>query len=143
MAGNIRELRDTDAAKDFLAPGRKTVVGYLLAMRGHRKKSYGNSLGGLLAELIADKAEEAGRVLPRWPDMHSVWFGYGADGPERNRHQGPFLRYKRSRPIDGLRTECRGHRVELTCTIGKDAAWSNGLGAYITRAHGRCLECDE
>lgn len=128
--------------QEWLSPGRKAVVGYLLSMRGHRKKSYGNSLGGLIAELIADKAEDAGRVLPRWPDMHSVWFGKDNEAEPGHQMARPFLRYKRSRPIDGLRSECSGHRVELTCTIGKDAAWSNGLGAYITRATGKCLECD-
>lgn len=122
---------------EWLAPGRKVIEGYLLVVRGPRKRDY-----GLFGNLVADAIEETkpGSV-PRYQDTHGVWFGYDPEGPERNRHREPFVRYKAFRPIDGLRRECNHHRVRLTCTITKQ--WSNGLGAYIVRAKGECLTCDE
>lgn len=119
----------------FLAPGRRTVQGYLLVLRGHRKGRL-----GLLDHVIADAAEEAlGReVVPRYPDCHAVWFGYNPAGEQGHRYEEPFLRYRSSRPIEGLERECNGHRVELTCTVGK--AYANGFAAPITRAEGRCID---
>lgn len=124
----------TMTAAEWLAPGRKTVEGYLLALRGPRKRR-----GTLMEEVLMDVLEERGANLPRYSDLHAVWFGFDPDGPPNNQHRRPFLRYKASRPIPGLNNECSHHRVELTCTVGE--SWSNGLGAYITRAEGRCLEC--
>src|SRR5262245_55613332 len=133
-------------AEEFAAPGRKTVVGYLHVLRGHFKKQYGNSLGGLIADNLRHRLEAEGgpmrhgsKEFARWPDTHAVWFGIDPEKPEGRRMQKPFLRYKASRPIDGLSSECNGHRVELICTVTE--AWTNGLGAYIVRAEGRCLDC--
>lgn len=122
---------------EWLTPGRKTITGYLVAVRGPRKRDY-----GLLGNLLVEELEQAGQaVIPRYRDLHAVWFGWDPTARPRHEAQGPLLRYRRTQPIPGLRTECYGHRVEVTCTIGEP--FSNGLGAYITRADGRCLTCAE
>ena len=96
-----------------------------------------------IAGVVDDVRREKGKPgVPRYSDCHAVWFGFDPDGPPNNNLIRPFLRYKACRPIDGLRLECDRHRVELTCTIMKDGVWSNGMGAHITRASGRCLECE-
>lgn len=123
-------------AAEWVTPGRKTVEGYLLVVRGGRKRRYYD----VLAEFIADQIEATGRELPRWPDCHAVWFGRDETKEPGRQLVKPFLRYKASRPIDGLRRECSGHRVRLACTVTK--GWDNGLGAYIVRASGTCLECE-
>lgn len=150
VADSTASALDAMTAEQFCAPGRKTVVGYLFVMRGSFKRNYGNSLSGLIADNLRHRLEANGvpikpgsKEFARWPDTHSVFFGKDDEKEPGKQLVTPLLRYKRSRPIDGLRSECNGHRVELTCTIGKDAAWKNGLGAYITRAQGRCLECEE
>lgn len=125
----------TMTAEEWLAPGRKTVEGYLHVTRGPRKKRYES----ILDEVIADAVEAAGITIPRWPDLHAVWFGFDPDGVPGHQMVRPFLRYKASRPIDGLRSECNRHRVRLICTVREP--WSNGLGAYVVRAVGECLEC--
>jgi hypothetical protein len=124
-------------AAEWMAPGRRTVDGYLLVMRGARKRESKSLLGMILESAL----EADGHQFPRYPDCHAVWFGYDPDGPPRNRHRRPFLRYKATRPIDGLSAEHNGHRVRLTASIGKP--WVNGVGAYITRATGHCLECSQ
>lgn len=122
-------------AEEWVAPGRKTVQGYLVATRGPLKRDY-----GLFGNLVAGALEQDGKVrLPRYQDLHSVWFDWDPEGKPNYQAIGPFLRYKATRPIPGLATECRGHRVEVTCTVG--ARTSNRLAAYITRAEGRCLTC--
>ena len=70
-----------------------------------------------------------------------IWFGKDDTKPPGQQHMRPFLRYKACRPIDGLSRTHQGHRVRLTCTIAKGANWKNGLGAYITKASGECLDC--
>ncbi len=147
----VHDYTDIDAmtAEQFCAPGHKTVIGYLLVLRGGFKRDYGNSLSGLIADNLRHRLETDGvpikpgsKEFARWPDTHSVFFGKDESKEPGKQLDTPLLRYRTSRPIDGLRSECNYHRVELTCTIGKDAAWKNGLGAYITRATGKCLECD-
>jgi hypothetical protein len=111
------------------------VEGYLLVVNGHYKRDY-----GLIGNVIADAIEgtKPGSV-PRWPDLHSVCFDKDATKPAGQQMVTPFLQYKSQRPIDGLRSECRGHRVRLTGTVTQP--WNNGRGAYIVRASGECLEC--
>lgn len=120
----------------FLTPGRRTVCGYLLVVRGPRKRDY-----GLFGNLVADAAEQSGATLPRYQDCHAVWYGRDATKPPGHQMIAPLLRYRQSRPIPGLDRACSGHRVEVTCTVGEP--WSNGYGAPITRASGRCLDCQE
>lgn len=124
-------------ADEWMAPGRKTIQGYLVASRGGFKKNY-----GLLGDLIAASIDEAKPgVIPRRPDLHAVWWGWNPEKPPHHQAVRPLLRYKSVRPIPGLRTECYGHRVELTCTITERL--SNGMGAWITKAEGRCLDCGD
>lgn len=130
-----RRRRGADLAvsplADWLVPGRKVVEGYLGVIRGPYKKDY-----GLLGAFVAGAIEETypGSV-PRYPDVHYVTF---TDPKVEVDGRGPQLRYKAHRPIDGLDRECAGHRVRLTCTVTKP--WHNGLGAYVVRARGTCIE---
>ncbi len=120
----------------FRTRGKQTLVGYLLATKGPLKKKY-----GLLGDIIALQLEAEGRVvLPRYADLHAVWSGWDPQQEAGQEYVRPFVRYRRPQPIPGLRSSCRGHRVEITCTVTE--AWSNGLGSYITGAKGRCLDCD-
>lgn len=122
---------------EVLSKGRHVIDGRLNVVREPIKKRY----GGLLAEYLASALETPDRQRPRYPDLHAVWTGIDLTKPAGHQLQSPFYRYKAPRPIDGLSSICNGHRVRLTCTVGE--AWGNGLGAYITRAHGECLEVEE
>lgn len=126
-------------AVDWLVPGRKTVEGWLLVVRGSLKRSHRR---GLFEELVMLRIEETRPgTFPRHPDLYAVWFGKDEAKEPNHQYEWPILRYRRPRPIDGLRAECSGHKVRLTCTVGKP--YQNGLGAPITRAVGECLECSE
>ncbi len=140
MATPLNEQNTTTlcSPEEWLVPGRKTIEGYLVTSRGPFKRDY-----GLFGNLVADAIEETKPgAVPRYADLHSIWFGWDESKEPRRQAVRPFLRYKASRPIDGLRTECYGHRVRVTCSVGK-VPWDNGLGAYITRASGVCLTCGE
>lgn len=101
--------------------GRQVVEGRLEVIRGTLKR------GVNLPRRITDF----------YPDHHCIWLG-DAEPP---RPPWPLLKYRGVRTIEGLTRACHGHRVRVTCTVG--AMWRNGLGAYIIRAQGECLEPDE
>lgn len=135
MTQDARQLLADSQESDFLTPGRKTLVGYLMVRRGPRKRDYG-LFGSLVVDILEDTyGETVNGKVPRYQDTHSVWCGRDDQGMRR-----PFVRYKASRPINGLSREHHNHRVEVTCTVGEP--WKNGVGAYITRAEGRCLDCE-
>jgi hypothetical protein len=125
-----------DEPDEWFIPGRKTVEGYLHVVKGPMKRDYG-LFGTFVAYAI--EADHPGAV-PRYPDSHGVWFDKDETKEPGHQFVWPMLKYKAGRPIQGLRSECSGHRVRLTCTVTKP--WHNNLGAYIVRATGECLECD-
>lgn len=124
------------ATEVFRTVGRQTLVGYLHVSYGMFKENYG-LLGNLVAHSLAPEQQAR---LPRYSDLHTVWSGLDLSKPKGRQAIKPFVRYKRCQMIPGLSSACNGHRVEVRCRVTQP--WSNGLGAYITAAKGRCLDCE-
>lgn len=80
-------------ADKWLSPGRKTIEGYLHVVRGPLKKDY-----GLFGNYLAGLLEERGEELPRYQDLHAVWFALNPEPTRGHELSRPFLRYKRERP---------------------------------------------
>lgn len=137
MTDTVTETQQL-SVEEWMAPGRKTIEGYLHVSRGPIKRRLG-LLDGFIVQVLEEHAGK--ELLPRYADLHAVWYGFDPTKDRGYQMVRPFLRYKAPRPIDGLSREHHGHRVRLTCTIGSGANWKNGLGAYITRASGECLTC--